>query len=57
MENDVTREERHTLDPAVKEYREAVNEDPEAEKEIAADVADRHGVSQKDLRERAVAGA
>lgn len=56
MENDTTREYRHTLDPAVAEYRELTNEKPEDEKEIIREVSDKHDVTQKDLRERAEAG-
>lgn len=57
MENADTRNYRHTLDPAVREYREAVNANPDNEKDIARDVAEKHNVTQKDLRDRAKAGA
>lgn len=56
MENDATREERQALSPAVQEYREAIN-NGEDESDVAHKVADKWGISMRDLRERAKAGA
>lgn len=56
MENDETRKDRHTLTPAVQEYREGVNNGDD-EADVARKVADKWGVTQKALRERAEAGA
>lgn len=56
MENDATRKNRQTLAPAVEEYREGVNNGDD-EKDVAHRVAEKYGVTQKDLRERAEAGA
>ncbi len=57
MENDSTREYRHTFAEAVEEYRAGVNEDPENERDVAHDVADKYNITQRELRERAEAGA
>lgn len=56
MENDATRSDRQTLAPAVQEYREGVNNGDD-EKDVAHKVAEKWGVTQKELRERAEAGA
>lgn len=56
-ETDASREYRHVFAAATKEYRQRVEVDPENEKEIAQDVASKHGITMKDLRERAEAGA
>ena len=59
MENDETREQRHVFAAAVREYRERVNSAPgdsSVEHDAAREVAEKHGVSQKDLREQAKAG-
>lgn len=57
MENAATRQYRWTMAAAAKEYREGRNDDPEVERRVAHDVAERYDITQNELRERAAAGA
>lgn len=54
-ESDATRERRQTLAGAVEEYREGLY-DNDDENAVAHEVAEKWGVSLKDLRETAKAG-
>ena len=56
-ESDSTRKQRHKLSSAVAEYREALYEDPSREVDIVHEVADKWGVTMKDIRARAETGA
>lgn len=56
-ENDVTRKRRHRLASAVREYREALYNDPSNEDDVVHKVSDKWVVPMKDIRTQFESGA